>query len=182
MLPPSLRAAYRLFLRVSRAATLAQPPATRALRRLYRPVFRAAARNAHLLYRGRKSRPHWQTIWDNRLDGTLSFLTRAAASRGLPHALTLNLLRLRTTHLAWTRAAFYKTRGRWNPQSPPPAPSSPARASTSTNPAKQLREAKEARLARVNARGWGALGEVVSMAEARDGLFLGRVSSGRRKA
>lgn len=105
------------------------------------------------------------------VEETLSVLTNSTKTRGLAHSLTKNLSLLRREHLIWFRDHHYSFSGQWNPSLPP--------GSTEYQPRdSERRPAQKERKARVRVfqqQAWGALSEVVRMAEGRDGVVLGRM-------
>ena len=107
------------------------------------------------------------------VDETLSVLTSAAQSRGLSHELTRNLASLAGTHLN-IHHNVNVMRGTWdNRVYPPSAPSAqrvPEPGSKTYNKIIQRKEWKK-----VSDSALGAFSEVVKIAEAQQGLILGRV-------
>ncbi|KAF6761156.1 hypothetical protein DFP72DRAFT_32739 [Ephemerocybe angulata] len=171
--PPALsttfRSVYRLFLRACSTAVLHQPRATGRLRRLWRPVFDGAAvmirRHERETDAASKARiEKWMSTWNSRVDETLELLYTSSKSRGLPHEVTKNLVKLYVSQERnqWRIEASYPV---WNPKLDP------------IKQAKTLEKAREKLLesqASVK-KGMDALSEVIALAEARDGLSLGRV-------
>lgn len=118
------------------------------------------------------------------MDGTLTILSISARTRGLPHRITRNL-----SHLAST----YDLYGSYNPDEPLPVswrpdlpPDSPQYAPRSIDPSSHHRPIKkrvhdiDLRI-KLNKEVWSAFGEVIKMAEARDGLSLGRIKPKQRR-
>lgn len=106
------------------------------------------------------------------VDGTLPLLVNSAQYRGLPHDLTKNLAWLFKSHRVWTSKLYYAHKQRWKPNLPADSPEylPPRKQATS---AKILRQEE---VDKVKFDAWGALGEVVEMAEGQCGLSLGRMT------
>lgn len=104
------------------------------------------------------------------VDHTLSLLYNSAISRGLPHDLTRNLSFLHLGNREGSERLFFHSPQYWKPQLPSTAYHPP--------PESQRVKNREARLERwrdLDNSAWGALGQVVRMAEGRHGISLGRV-------
>ncbi|KAI0733718.1 hypothetical protein C8Q72DRAFT_810367, partial [Fomitopsis betulina] len=189
-LPADFTSLYRLFLRATGASVLNKAYPTQRLRRLWRPSFESAARVVHRLQGAsleegeRGYLRKWYSVWETRMDGTLTILSISARTRGLPHRITRNL-----SHLAST----YDLYGSYNPDEPLPVswrpdlpPDSPQYAPRSIDPSSHHRPIKkrvhdiDLRI-KLNKEVWSAFGEVIKMAEARDGLSLGRIKPKQRR-
>ncbi|KAI0937740.1 hypothetical protein AcW1_003818 [Taiwanofungus camphoratus] len=185
-LPPTFTSLYRLFLRTIAASVLNQPSATRELRKLWRPTFDGAARVIRTLQRGsispgdREKLQRWHDIWEKRMDNTLSLLCVSAQSRGLPHVLTRNIHLLLKSYHRYAAQKRNFERQHWNGQLPPSSdrykPRTVILGSRVVN-----QENKKAKWARVDDEAWGAIGEVVLMAEGKHGISLGRFQNEERK-
>jgi hypothetical protein len=204
-LPPSFTSFYRLFLRATSAAVLNHPKSTRALRRVWRPTFHGAAEVIHRLQSCSQRSPEhknlesWLKLWNTRsmcfcklfikpgltlvssVDSTLNLLYSSSQTRGLSHELTTNIARFQSNHLTWAHYHFYSVTSTWKPNM---KPTNPAYLPMDTTKVKEKDRAKDKRRQRHVAferNAWGALGEVVRMAEGRDGVSLGRMSFNERK-
>ncbi|TFK50810.1 hypothetical protein OE88DRAFT_1735559 [Heliocybe sulcata] len=184
-LPPHFTSLYRICLRAVSAAVLHQSFATRKLRTLFKPSFREAAKVVRQVQDARakgiddaavKTKEKWLEDWNRRADNTLSLLLNSATSKGLPHKVTRNLALLEAQHRSWAEKRYYSSRGYWNP-------SLPVDDQRYVDPSfavsfNLLRESKRDAMMRqqeIIDAAWGPLGEVVRMAEGRDGVWLGRV-------
>jgi len=187
-LPPTFSSLFRLFLRATSASVLHNSRSTRNLRRVWRPTFNAAAKVVHRLQSvqlesGERERlQDWLKVWDTRLDNTLTLLYSSSQSRGLPHELTQNLSFLLGHHLKWTQKHYYTSSGTWRPQLDPSSPEYlPWPMALPTQKMRDKAE-KMKKHKRFDRSAWGALGEVVRMAEGRHGISLGRATFNERKA
>ncbi|KAK2464947.1 hypothetical protein APHAL10511_003023 [Amanita phalloides] len=169
-LAPELKSLYRLFLRTVSAAVLHHPQARRNLRRLWRPVFEAGA---HVTNQYNDSRTNasqrilqgeWLKQWEKRMDNTLALLYNASQSRGLPHNLIRNLGYL--VYSEQQRIRTYKLKA-WDPHKPKALVNASERAKGKLE--------KERRYRELVANAWAPLSQVVKLAEAKDGLSLGRI-------
>lgn len=97
------------------------------------------------------------------VDNTLRFHYTSSQSRGLSHQVTRNLALL----IGAERQRLSLPLPRWNPTLPPDSPAYTIR--------KPKTSARGTALEEIKASAWNALGHVVRMAEARDGLILGQV-------
>ncbi|OCH93489.1 hypothetical protein OBBRIDRAFT_724673 [Obba rivulosa] len=171
-LPPAFTSLYRLFLRATAASVLHHRPAARRLRKLWRPTFEGAVRvirkleSSEALGHEQQRLQRWYAVWEQRIDNTLSLLCTSADSRGLAHSLTKNLQQLYDQHADYQRSRL-GTRSSWNPQLPPDSPEYKPLTGAKAIAVAKKREFRD--------RGWGALGEVIVMAEARQGMSLGRL-------
>ncbi|KAF8634668.1 hypothetical protein AX15_000769 [Amanita polypyramis BW_CC] len=168
--PPEFTSLYRLFLRTVSAAVLHHPQARRNLRRLWRPVFEAGARVTKQYHDTHKAEKRtvqldWLKQWHQRMDNTLAMLYTSSQSRGLPHNLTRNLGYL--VHAEQQRVKAYRLKA-WDPQKPN------ALVDFSERARKKLE--KEQRYQELVARAWNPLSQVIKLAEAKDGLTLGRIA------
>ncbi|KAI0366718.1 hypothetical protein BV20DRAFT_971444 [Pilatotrama ljubarskyi] len=171
-LPPTFRSFYRLFLRATAASVLAHPDATLRLRKLWRPVFDHAAhairqmQDDQLPPTRRETLARWYTLWEKRMDNTVSLLYSSAISRGLPHRVTQNLHRMaRAT--AILRDPSRPNKKPWRGHLPPDAPEyerKPVKPPTPTQTQLGIQFRTAPR----------TLGEIVGMAEGWGGLSLGR--------
>ena len=114
------------------------------------------------------------------VDSTLNILYSSSQSRGLPHKLTQNLSTLLRHHLKWTtHHYYYAASSTWKPNLPA---SSPEYAPTPLTLRSKNFAKKQERKAVFDKNAWGALGEVVRMAEGRHNISLGRATFNERKA
>ncbi|KZT03931.1 uncharacterized protein LAESUDRAFT_738068 [Laetiporus sulphureus 93-53] len=183
-LPPTFTSLYRLFLRSTAASVLYKRPAVKRLRQAWRPVFEGAARIVRRLQDGptseseRNKLQRWYSLWESRMDETLSLLTISARSRGLPHRITRNMNFLLKAHKQFLKlkSAGVSSRQWWNPTLPPDSeryqPKTVIPGSRAGNKADTA-----AKFLKLDHDAWGALGEVVIMAEGRDRLSLGRIKN-----
>ncbi|KAL5512493.1 hypothetical protein ACEPAG_3146 [Sanghuangporus baumii] len=125
----------------------------------------------------------WLKAFDERINNTLSFLLTSSQSRGLPNEVVKRLVFLSQSNYHWTAERLLvsgRTR-EWEPQLDPKSPEySTLPPSLYANNIVKSTE-KKAKQADFDAKCWGALGEVVQMAEARDALSLGRIRFKPRK-
>ncbi|KZV66709.1 hypothetical protein PENSPDRAFT_584914 [Peniophora sp. CONT] len=180
-LPSSLTSLYRIFLRASSASVLDQRTARKELRRLWRPNFESAAETARQLERPdltqteRARREEWLRVWEQRADNTLALMMSSSGSRGLAHKLTSNLASLN-----------YHIRDAHRPKSGPQWKTSPDAyvdlEEALKNRLKQERGQSKGASPEYNREAWGALEEVVRMAEGSAGVLLGRPRYRRRRA
>ncbi|VDC02835.1 unnamed protein product [Peniophora sp. CBMAI 1063] len=180
-LPPSLTSLYRLFLRAASASVLDQHTARKQLRRLWRPNFESAARIIRDLDRAdtvpteRARLEEALRVWEQRADNTLALLMNSSGSRGLPHKLTRNLASLN-----------YHIRDTHTPKAGPQWKSSPDYyvdlEAAFKNRLKQERGQSKGASPEYNRQAWGALEEVVRMAEGSAGVLLGQPKYRRRRA
>lgn len=112
------------------------------------------------------------------VDNTLSLLAISACSRGLAHRLTrnLNILKRHNQALA-TKPDSYTQRHYWDPRLPSNSERYKPVIVLADSPPGSKADKKE-RWRRLDLEAWGALGEVILMAEGRDGISLGRIKSG----
>ncbi|KAH9927812.1 uncharacterized protein B0H18DRAFT_932241 [Fomitopsis serialis] len=188
-LPAEFTSLYRLVLRASAASVLNKGPATGRLRSVWRPGFERAAgvlhhlRGTSLTENERTTLQRWYSAWEVRMDKTLTLLSSSARSRGLAHHVTRNLSQLMWSydqalkhHTLWNQNI---PRPRWKPDLPPnhdqykPAPIVPG------SPM-DIRMDVKSRRRQMSAELWYSLGEVIMMAEGRDGLSLGRIKTRKR--
>ena len=108
------------------------------------------------------------------MDNTLSLLYVSATSKGLPHKITKNLARLEYENVKYKRRYMKGQTSRWNPQLPPDSDYYKALPLT---PKEVNRKEKYQRQWDLDARVLDSLQEVIQMAEARDGLILGRLTT-----
>lgn len=101
----------------------------------------------------------------NQVDNTLSLLCASASSRGLPHDVTRNLASLQRRHNHWATDKYNRPSQAWNPSLP----------LTEYREPKKLKK-RAGDNSKLDEQAWNALGDVVRMAEGRDGLTLGRVN------
>ena len=113
------------------------------------------------------------------MDNTLSLLYTSSQSRGLPHRVTRNMAQLQIKHLKWAKKHYYSSSGHWKPNLDPS--SDEYKPKHFTQRAKN-REEKRRRQDAFERCAWGAMGEVVRMAEARHRISLGRVTFNERRA
>jgi len=181
LLPP-FTSLYRLFLRTASASVLHHTVATRNLRTLWKPTFSGAAQTIRRLQHSptdvieREKLENWLKTWERRMDRTLALLYTSARSRGLPHELTRNLSFLVLGNREWSERHYFQPTQYWKPQLPP---TSKEYQPTPVLPDTQKARNREAKLQRWQAfddKAWGALGQVIRMAEGRHGISLGRVT------
>ncbi|KZT22522.1 hypothetical protein NEOLEDRAFT_1097724 [Neolentinus lepideus HHB14362 ss-1] len=194
-LPPHFTSLYRLCLRATSASVLHQSFATKTLRTLVKPSFREAAKIIRQLQDAQakaindhdaaiKAKEKWLEEWNERADNTLSLLLNSATSRGLANNLTRNLVRLQAHYRVWAERRYYTSRGQWDPSLPPndrryqdPSFAAQFNLVKSGNKRENILRQQD-----ITDAAWGALGEVVKMAEGRDRVSLGRVNYHRRRA
>ncbi|KAI0035602.1 hypothetical protein K488DRAFT_42993 [Vararia minispora EC-137] len=173
--PASIRSVYRIFLRAC-AASVLHHPAKRTLRRLWRGNFDAAV-SVHKEYMladlsaaERAKRAEWLRIWESRVDNTLELLLTSATSRGLPHKLTKNLSRLHWDFINFNNDRYNRQGPAWDP--------SPDSYKDIDEHLRVLEKRRKGALRgkdlAYDAQAWGALEEVVRMAEGTSGLVLGQ--------
>ncbi|KAL5504493.1 hypothetical protein ACEPAH_7154 [Sanghuangporus vaninii] len=125
----------------------------------------------------------WLKAFDERMNNTLSFLLTSSKSRGLSNDVVKRLVFLSQSNYHWTAGRLLVS-GRpreWDPQldrNSPEYSTLPPSIYASNKVKSTEKRAKEAEF---DAKCWGALGEVVQMAEARDALSLGRIRFKPRK-
>ncbi|KAH8103548.1 hypothetical protein BXZ70DRAFT_738438 [Cristinia sonorae] len=167
-LPLAFTSLYRLVLRAAGASVLHHPAQTRQLRRLFRPTFQEAAKVIRKLEKQPSDQQHlseWLELWQTRVDSTLSVLATSSSSRGLSHNLTRNI----ATILRNASFANPKRKFNWNPKLAPD--------SKAYQPKPLASFAKDRESQAYSNDAFGALGEVIMMAEGRHGILLGRVRS-----
>ncbi|KAL5483031.1 hypothetical protein ACEPAI_8260 [Sanghuangporus weigelae] len=125
----------------------------------------------------------WLKVFDERINNTLSFLLTSSQSRGLSNEVVKRLVFLSQSNYHWTAERLLvsgRTR-EWEPQLDPKSPeySTLPPSLYASNVVRSTE--KKAKQANFDAKCWGALGEVVQMAEARDALSLGRIRFKLRK-
>lgn len=103
-------------------------------------------------------------------ENTFSLLCASATSRGLPSKVTRNIASLQRRHNYWTNDKYNRPSQAWNPSLPLAEYREPKKP-----PRKRAGESDK-----LDEQAWNALGEVVRMAEGRDGLTLGRVKDKQR--
>ena len=109
------------------------------------------------------------------VNNTLSFLLTSSQSRGLSNDVVKRLVHLAQTNYHWTSERLIGHTRVWNPKLDPKSPEySTLPPSMYASNVVKVRERREKK-AEFDAKCWGALGEVIRMAEARDGLSLGRI-------
>lgn len=89
------------------------------------------------------------------------------------------MAQLQARHLKWAKKHYYSLSGHWKPNLEPSSDEYKPR------PVTQRvinRDEKRRRQDTFDRYAWGALGEVVRMAEARHGVSLGRATFNERKA
>lgn len=83
---------------------------------------------------------------------------------------------LNHSNYEWTIHRHFKSIGYWHPQLPPSSPEYRVKVPDQTEGSHHMRKLEKlANHNRLKDTAWGALGEVISMAEGRDGVSLGRV-------
>ncbi|KAI5117943.1 hypothetical protein M0805_004708 [Coniferiporia weirii] len=178
-LPPEFTALYRLFLRATSAAVLHNRPALKSLRKTYRHSFEAAASAIKCTHaessspEGVENAKRWLAEFDTRITNTLELLHNSALSRGLPHRVVSRLNFLARSNYGWSMGHYHTPAILWNPQLPPNSPEYKIRP-PSEIPGGKKKVEKRAEDMQLNSAAWGPLGEVIQMAEGRDGLVLGR--------
>ncbi|KZT72434.1 hypothetical protein DAEQUDRAFT_743803 [Daedalea quercina L-15889] len=184
-LPAEFTSLYRLFLRAIGASVMNKAYPTKRLRRIWRPSFDSAARVIHRLQgtsldaNERLTLQQWYSAWEARTDKTLTLLSISARSRGLAHRLTCNLGRL--------ASSYDDTIMHGHPDDADNLPWKPDLSSDlyaprdNSPPGYPLRGRNEDRDFRrkIGTEVWSAFGEVIRMAEGRDGVSLGRIASKR---
>ncbi|PFH45601.1 hypothetical protein AMATHDRAFT_158607 [Amanita thiersii Skay4041] len=164
----NFRSLYRLFLRSVSASVLHHPQATRNLRRLWRPIFESGSRVMRELdnfpagSKEYEQRQQWLKLWNQRLDNTLAFLYNSSQSRGLSHKVTRNLAYLVLSEQQRIRAHLLNS---WNPQKP--------MALAEASRVKKKEKNREYR--EFIGKAWTGLSQVVKLAEAKDGITVGRI-------
>jgi hypothetical protein len=113
------------------------------------------------------------------VDNTLSLLYNSARSRGLSHDLTKNLSWLFKGHRTWAQSYYGRLGSHWRPNLPRDAPEYQIRILDSKE---RRRQAKEQESRVVTEAAWGALGEVVGVAEGRHGISLGKMTHREKEA
>lgn len=185
VLPPEFTSLYRVFLRATSTSVLHNGPATRSLRRLYRPTFEAAACAIHNLESSQNNgnitelqrTKHWLETFDKRINNTLSFLLTSSLSRGLTHRVTSHISLLMRSNHAWNIASRNQNQQRiWNPHLPPDSPEYSLQPPSSFSPNVLKRAKKQEKIMELDNKIWGALGEVINMAEGKDELVMGKVT------
>lgn len=197
MLPAELTSLYRIFLRATSAAVLNNGPGTRGLRRVYRPTFEAAARAIQCAQDLESTSEEAQTVklWLDEFDkrgksqicltisltpkrssanGTLELLHNAALSRGLPHRAILHLFHLSRSNHHWSSENQEYPIIAWSPQLRRDDPKYRPGWNMTSNQRKRKAEVD------IASKAWNGLGEVIRMAEGRDGILLGKVRFGLR--
>ncbi|KAH8110458.1 hypothetical protein DFH11DRAFT_1514227 [Phellopilus nigrolimitatus] len=186
-LPPEFTSLYRLFLRGTSASVLHHGPATRGLRRLYRPSFEAAAQSMKRI-QAREIDPIekekiriWLGEFDERINNTLAFLHNSSLSRGLAHRLIYRLSFLQRSNYGWSMKRYLYPSGTWNPQLPPDSEVYKIRVQREGS-REANKERKKMAQQNIDDSAWGALEEVVKMAEGRDGLVMGMLRFNKKGA
>lgn len=175
-LPPAFTSLYRLFIRSTSTAVLDDPRSTKVLRSLYRPCFQQAAVVIRKLQHSGDSPANeqerlrsWLTIWQNRVDHTLAFLSNASLRRGLPHKVTRNLGKvvhsLEQSHRLGPTRRVGKA---WDPKHPTVLRDQ-IESMLPDNPLLKQRTFQDEVL--------GTMGEVIRLAEGRSDVLLGRINS-----
>lgn len=116
------------------------------------------------------------------MDNTLTMLYSSSQSRGLPHELTRNISSLVDNNIKWSQRHYYSALKTWKPQLPPDSEEYIPKPVIPTTQKGRNKAEKERRQKEFDRNAWGALGEVVRMAEGRDGLCLGRATFNERRA
>ncbi|KAH7883320.1 hypothetical protein F5I97DRAFT_1815822 [Phlebopus sp. FC_14] len=179
-LPASFRSLYRLILRTSSAAVLHRSVAQKHIRGLWRPMFDAAAETIHEIEDNKlpqtdlHKREQLLSLWEKRVDTTLSFLATSARSRGVSHQVVRNMNLLRCSNAKWVETKFLSTKRHWLPQLPPNSPEYEPTPLIDPDPRSAKSQARRRKFKEQDERCWYALGEVVRMAEGRHNLCLGR--------
>lgn len=117
------------------------------------------------------------------VNATLRLLYCSSHSRGLPHKLVQNLYVLSDTNHEWSVNRYLLPKGNWNPSLPPNSPRYKIIPKDMREGSREYNNmARDRRLGRIDDNSLGALGEVIHMAEGRDGLLLGRLRFNERRA
>ncbi|KAK7691316.1 hypothetical protein QCA50_004710 [Cerrena zonata] len=175
-LPPAFSSLYRLFIRNTATAVLDDARSTKVLRMLYRPSFREAAVVIRRLQisdelpgHERRALQVWLSNWQDRVDNTLSFLSNSSLRRGIPHKVTRNLGKVVRSLEQSERVGPVKKIGRtWDPKDP----YSVRERLTALTPDHSV---TRQRLFQDEAI--GTMVEAIRMAEGRNGVHLGRIST-----
>ena len=114
------------------------------------------------------------------VDNTLSMLYTSAQSRGLPHKLTRNLSLLLYANAEWWERRNFSPTQYWNPRLPPSSPRYHPPQMEIEAPSKK--DEKITRRKDFDDKAWGALGQVVRMAEGRHHISLGTMTLSKRKS
>ena len=181
-----LASLYRLFLRTTTSSVLYHKIATLNLKSLYRFEFRNAAAAVKKLEASTTPQPqtHLQARlqqWNERADNTLALLYNSSLYRGLPHRLTHNLALFVLGHHQRRRFA-QKYSGVWKANLPPNSPEYklPQARNPGQSGGKKLTPRQQGEDA-LNVSAFNALDEVVRLAEGRNKIFMGRITTTRRK-
>lgn len=207
-LPPKFTSLYRLFLRAISASTLHNGPATRRIRRLYKPNFEAAARNIRHLENMEAGTAEsvqiqkWLDTFDQRskkivssamktsdliyvfaltVNNTLEMLHTSSYSRGLAHQLFRSLAFLSRFQYSWSYERYLRPASYWNPKLPPNSPEYKPQ-DLMEGSRKSNKEKNRMQMQKIKDKTWNAFGEVINMAEGRDGVIMGRVKWSRKGA
>lgn len=196
-----LASLYRLFLRTTTSSVLYHKVATLNLKSLYRFEFRNAAASVKKLEAATTPQTHLQARlqqWNERgtyarllhqyphcffnsspyvADNTLALLYNSSLYRGLPHRLTHNLALFVLGHHQRRRFA-QKYSGVWKANLPANSPEYKLPQVRNLGGKRSPRQQGEDAL---NAGAFNALDEVVRLAEGRNKIFMGRMTTTRRK-
>lgn len=194
-LPPAFKSVYRLFLRATSASVLHKTWAVKSLRKLWKPIFVTAAVNVKKLESPEYSAEHenlrrWMLMWESRgvssciapncaadicsvVDNTMAMLYNSSHTNGLPHKLTRNLAQL-SKNLSDARLT---KRDIWVPNLDPSSSRYQVRAVVGSSDTVRINAEKARR--KFDAESWSAIGQVIRLAEGRNGLSLGRVTRTR---
>jgi hypothetical protein len=174
----SLRSVYRLFLRTVSASVLHHTSSVHGLRRLYRPIFRSGHTlmtqlNQPTLPESDRELLHKQLVaWNNRIDTTLKLLLSSAQSRGLPDALTRNMVQLERDYAKVQEIRMSRPAAHWDGQMTEDV-------LAQTHASIRGVMAKRAASRELEDRGWDVLHRTVQMAEGTAGVFLGQTKFDR---
>ncbi|KAF9222461.1 hypothetical protein BS17DRAFT_881244 [Gyrodon lividus] len=182
-LPPSFTSLYRLVLRATSASVLHHSTARKNLCKLWRPTFDGGAQvvrelqSYQLPQSERIRRERLLSIFQRRVDVTLTLLLNSANYRGVPHRVIRNLNLLRKRHVDWVHGSYYAqlSKNAWKPQLPPTAPEYSPKPLVPESYRAAIAQARRRENKEADECCWDALGEVVKMAEGRHNLSLGRV-------
>jgi hypothetical protein len=201
-IPPNMKSLYRMFLRACSTSVLHNTRAKRQLRRLWRPSFEAAinvlkeCQRSDILPEELEKRRQWLAIWENRsafhanvshtvllrlmsrlVENTAEMLLTSSTSRGLPHQLTRNLSFLHSTFIEREKLIRNRIGQPWNP-APEQFEDVPAFLRKLEKRGKGMTRGTDSQY---DTEAYGALEEVVRMAEGTAGLVLGRPTFRRRR-
>ena len=109
------------------------------------------------------------------VNNTLSFLLTSSLSRGLSHRVTSNLFLLSRSNHPWNLAMNKLNQRTWNPQLSPDSPEYSLQPPSVFSTTARKRAIKQESINEMDNKVWGALGEVLDMAQGRDGLVMGKL-------